>query len=70
MKPNSIFKMSRSSRSLLAAVLAFLCAGMLNAQSFFSGSIDGISLGNASGGAAAGQHHWAIFALSGGNDRH
>lgn len=73
MKLNPIFKMNGTCRALLFAALALLSGGALKAQSggnnFFDNSVNGINLGNASGGSAthnATHKNWAIFALSGG----
>jgi hypothetical protein len=70
MKPNLISKLTRLSRALLLAT-AILSAGVLKAQNFFTGTVNGVTLGNAATSASAtgpanGYNHWAIFALSGG----
>lgn len=69
MKLNLLSKMTRTSRALLLATLAFITTGAVKAQSgtnFFNNTISGINLGNASGGSTLGHKNWAIFALSGG----
>ena len=69
MKLNHLFTLARTCRVILIATLALFSAGALKAANFFDNTINGIDLGNASGGGnfvGTGHKNWAIFALSGG----
>ncbi len=66
MNLNTLLNVARSFRTLVLSAVTLTGVGATQAANFFDDTVEGINLGNASGGYTGGHKNWAIFALSGG----